>query len=481
MSSTNVNAQPATTSMDIAAQIARSVELAFQAPEIPRHSYHSQNPPNIQIPPLPQVKLAPAQAPVPFPLLNGQLPASLPPLPPGLTGVPIPVKEPEEKKKKNNKASKYRGFLFTLYFDDCTLDWAVKALTAIYDREDKKVCEYLVMGLEKCPTTNKMHLQGFMYFTNPRSWNGVQKDGVGKLGNKIVPFGFLENSDGSPLSNKHYCLKGDQDKEEWSLLKIKGPHYGAGHTAQSKGTTWWEFGECPAQGARTDIAAVVKDIQDKKVLNEYDLFSQHPESAVAMHKGFMRMIRVLRAPRTTFPDVHILYGPPGTGKSLMAYLAGAKFISICGDRKAPFLQGYDGEDCVCFDDIDPEQCSPQWFFKICDRYNFICNTKGDEQPFRATTIYVTTNVHPKYWWPNADADHYLAFERRIKTIITFNQVIGVVQRKPFKQDAELDYTIPDAPKIVLKDIGFATDEETRMILAFREAQKLKTASLNGIE
>lgn len=389
-----------------------------------------------------------------------------------LFGASLPTQDNSEgklqEKIKNNKAKKYRGFCFTDHMPH-GFPFSYKHLKDMYDREDRCVVEYMIFAIETCPTTLKKHLQGFMYFTNPRSFNGVQKDNR--------HFGFLQQIKGTPLQNKHYCSKGDQPKAEWDLLGIKGPNYGKGLILNQ---TFFEFGDCPMQGERTDVEVVCKAIADKEIKTELELFQQFPVQAVTMHKGMMRMIRVLRPPRTEFPDVYLLLGPPGTGKSYMAHMAGAKFISICGTPSNPFLLGYDGEDCICFDDFDPHQCTPNWFFKICDRYNYIANVKGDDTPFRASVIYITVNIHPKFWWPSADQDQYLAFERRIKSIIQFEQNPLVAQRKPFKQTAFVDYS-GESPQLIVKDLGFVTDEETRLILEFREAQKKKAFASQDLE
>ena len=113
---------------------------------------------------------------------------------------------------------KSRGFVFTLH------DWTQQEWNTFQDWND---CQYLVVGKEVCPKTGRPHLQGYVYYKNPRSWNSVKKS----LPNRC----HLENAIASAIKNYEYC---------------------------SKDGEYYEYGEMPKQGNRTDIQVVKQVIRN---------------------------------------------------------------------------------------------------------------------------------------------------------------------------------------------------------------------------
>lgn len=379
-------------------------------------------------------------------------------------------------KPKVNKLKKDRSFRFTDMMP-FGLDHSIYVWKRAFEREDKCCLEWLVMGLETCPTTKKLHLQGSMHYTNPRSMSGIIKE-FKNPHEYNLPLGFLAVNDGTCLANRKYCLKGDVPHDEYMEQKDKHPNYGKcvtpygpGHTPESKNITWWEFGKCPMQGERTDIEEVATAIKERKIKSIKDLYEQYPVQAYKYEKGMSKHINYMRGPRTSMTSLELILGPPGSGKSFHARLNGAKFVSICGDYKAPYLQGWDGEEVICIDDFDSNQCSIQWFFKLIDENEFTVNTKFGDTNFNVKKVYITSNVDPKNWWPNASEWHWLALDRRIENIIQFEQNPLKPQRKPMKKKAMVDYSHPDGPKLILEELGHVTDEETRLILEFRAAKQ----------
>jgi len=91
-------------------------------------------------------------------------------------------------------------------------------------------CEYLYVGLEICPTTERPHYQGYVRFTNTRAKNGVMK---------LFPKPHKINANavnaccGTEAQNIKYCSKDDDLIIEWGTPEGKD--------------------ETKAQGKRTDI------------------------------------------------------------------------------------------------------------------------------------------------------------------------------------------------------------------------------------
>lgn len=113
------------------------------------------------------------------------------------------------KKKQRSAVRKFRHWCFTNY----KLDFDYAKLI-----ESKQV-KYLAYGEEKCPTTDRVHHQGWMSFVNQQS--DVKK--VAELLGKCHVEGIM----GTLVQNDVYC---------------------------SKAASLKEFGEKPSQGARTDLA-----------------------------------------------------------------------------------------------------------------------------------------------------------------------------------------------------------------------------------
>jgi len=51
----------------------------------------------------------------------------------------------------------------------------------------------------------------------------------------------------------------------------------------------------------------------------------------------------------------------------------------------------------------------RWF----DRYPVLVEIKGSAAVFKATQIFVTSNLRPDQWYPDVDGATYAALERRL--------------------------------------------------------------------
>lgn len=99
---------------------------------------------------------------------------------------------------------------------------------------------YIVWQVEECPTTKKMHIQGYVEFKKSMRITGVKKE----LDDPTV---HLERRMGSREQARDYCMK--------EKTRVQGP---------------WELGlfKAGGQGRRNDLARVVDLIKEEATLDE---------------------------------------------------------------------------------------------------------------------------------------------------------------------------------------------------------------------
>lgn len=83
-------------------------------------------------------------------------------------------------------------------------------------------CEYIIFGYEVCPTTGTPHLQGYVYFKNPRSFDAVRKEFKGA--HFLIP-------DGPPSAQHRYCSKDGEFYERGTLPMSQAQKGEAGRQA----------------------------------------------------------------------------------------------------------------------------------------------------------------------------------------------------------------------------------------------------------
>jgi len=109
---------------------------------------------------------------------------------------------------------------------------------------------------------------------------------------------------------------------------------------------------------------------------------------------------------------HVFWGPTGTGKSRAAWEA-AGLDAYAKDPRSKFWCGYAGQAHVVLDEfrggIDIGH-----MLRWLDRYPVCVEVKGSSRPFCASTIWITSNLHPRDWYPDLDAATVDALMRRLQ-------------------------------------------------------------------
>lgn len=239
---------------------------------------------------------------------------------------------------------KSRGYVFTLnnYTENDLVEVQALAETA----------RYLIFGRE-VGESGTPHLQGFVYYSNARSWRSVKK---------YLKRAHIKNARGSPQQNIDYC---------------------------SKQGNVQEFGDRPKMGDRTDIEEckiVVQQTSSMKAVVEVARSLQGVKMAEMW-------LKYKEEPRNWKPEVRWYYGPTGAGKTKAAReWLGENIYTTLDTGK--WWEGYDGHENVLIDDFRKDFCKFHELLKLLDRYEYRVEVKGSSRQLRAKKIAITAPYKP---------------------------------------------------------------------------------------
>lgn len=244
--------------------------------------------------------------------------------------------------------STVRNVCFTYY----NPEWEVQHYT-----EDElasvKGLNYFIAGRETCPSTGRLHWQGYAEFDNSISLRQVKVRL--KCGGA-----HIDRRRGTAQEAADYCKKEDPEPLEWGTIS--------------------------SQGRRSDIEQSFDDIDSG--VQDVELARRRP-GTWAVHRRAFREYRALIEPKRDWvTEVIYIHGPSGCGKTRMAKEAGATTVQYDGR----FFLGYNGEDVVLFDDINIDTFeNASVLLQLTDRYDYLINVKGGERNWKPRTIYFTSN------------------------------------------------------------------------------------------
>lgn len=155
------------------------------------------------------------------------------------------------------KNIRQRDFCLTIF----NTDWYDKyAIHQLLDDWSNGKIKYFVMGNEICPTTNKRHIQGYIYWKDARTFSAVKKD---------FPDAHIEArlEASSPEKAAQYCKKENN---------------------------WVERGDLPVdkRGKVNEWKEITTDIQEG--MSYEDLTLKYPEAAIRYNAGVRNMYELHR-------------------------------------------------------------------------------------------------------------------------------------------------------------------------------------------
>lgn len=253
-----------------------------------------------------------------------------------------------------------RGFCFTVfnYSEHTKQNLRDLSCGTAKDKHGKGVkSRYIVWNYELCPSSNRKHIQGYVYFDAQRSI-GCLKHIIAR-GTNCSP--RIAIAKGTSQQNRTYCTK--EDSADPSCV----PHFE-------------EFGDIPEQGKRTELEnwcqAVVGGKRPRDAVADKDW--KYLAQFVKFSSGYNRLLQVTIPKRCDPPQVFWLYGPTGCGKSRKARQWYPKaFVYPKLSKQVAYFDGYDGEEAIIFDDFRKDTLpSFDLLLNITDRYSITGAVKG---------------------------------------------------------------------------------------------------------
>ena len=281
-----------------------------------------------------------------------------------------------------------RNWLFTIFENEEETHWPSDPEANFYFQLFKpEEMTFMLFQMEKCPSTGKLHLQGYLQMKKKSRMNRVKS---------FLPRGtHLENMRGTVQEAIAYC-----SKEE---TRIAGP---------------WNYGTRPTtQGQRSDLLQVCEEI--KRGATKRKIAEEFPEMVIKYSRGIDNLrYAVSESPRWRTLQVWWVWGKTGTGKTRLAMDSVQKVEDIfIVHSDGTWWDGYDNQDTILFDDFYG-QIKCEKMLRYLDGHPLQLPIKGSFVYARYTKVWITSNVHYSDIYKNVPQDVKDAFERRITEIIT---------------------------------------------------------------
>jgi hypothetical protein len=267
--------------------------------------------------------------------------------------------------------------------------------------------KYLIFQLEKCPTTSRLHYQGFVWLKDKLS----KKKIVQWLRKPDDPTGAHVEEARDVQASIMYCKKTATrfvtQEDGWIL----GPQ---------------EFGKPEKeQGKRTDLQELAAMV--KEGATNLQIATANPVAFLKNARGLEALRSAVSKPENAdarLYNVIVAYGATAQGKTLWVHdTFGDKMYtapSVAGQTQ--WFDGYDGEEVILFDDYTGG-IEMGFFLRLLDVYQMKLPVKGAYTAKRWNTVVITSNFPPEQWYRKDNCTHpqLPALMRRITCLLNFNE------------------------------------------------------------
>ena len=290
--------------------------------------------------------------------------------------------------KQKQKVAKSRCYCFTYFPKDSDwqphpLDPVISSRGWLKQRAQDSQVRYFIMGEEICPTTEKIHYQGYVAFNNAKTFkqckNWFQLDSI-----------HIESAKGNDLQNKEYCSK------ENTIIEVGKPIIQGKRSDISEAIT--------ILGAKASMSAVLERVHNYQAVKHAELYLKYKE------------------PKRPIAPIEVIwiYGSSGKGKTKKVYddNSGNDIFTPITHK---WWEGYDGHEIVLIDDIRRDYCKFHELLKLLDIYPFRVETKGGSRQVQFKKIYITAPYSPTTMWEGRCDEDLLQLTRRITQTINIDE------------------------------------------------------------
>ncbi len=233
---------------------------------------------------------------------------------------------------------------------------------------------YCVWQKEKCPTTGRIHFQGYLQLKRQQRLGWMKK--------RLSPTANWGLCDGTPESNRIYCTKEES--------RIAGP---------------WHFGEMSHQGDRNDLKSLARSIVDDEKTPE-DIAFEAPEQFVRYHRGLRELHNAVHpAVEREFDCIEYYVGETGIGKT---YTVRKTYPTAywAHDNEHGWFDRYRGQTVCVFDEFQGKWPLPD-MLSLCSEAPLALPIKGSYVPVRVTKVVFTSNLPLSSFYRSAPWDRRL--------------------------------------------------------------------------
>jgi hypothetical protein len=277
-------------------------------------------------------------------------------------------------KKKTDNSNKGLLFCFTDFKN------IENGYTDIYN-EYKDVIRGIAWGKETCPTTGKVHNQGFIQMFTQSRYSAIQKIFKSKC--------HFEVCHGNIQQNETYC---------------------------SKENNYIKLGYFCYKGYRTDFHNIKDDLENGA--SEYDIMNNYTGQYIRYSAGIQKMKALIdkkKSRKFRNVDTTVLCGLAGAGKSSYVYNTYGHENVFTIDSKmmnTDFWGSYSNEKILLIDDFSG-WIQYNYLLRVLDGHPFELNIKNSYAFANWEKVYITSNTLPKNWYRNVKFN----LQRRINKCI----------------------------------------------------------------
>lgn len=118
-------------------------------------------------------------------------------------------------------------------------------------------------------------------------------------------------------------------------------------------------------------------------------------------------------PNSMFRKTKVYWGRTGVGKSRRAWYEAGIERTYAKDPRSKWWCGYRDQINIVMDEFRGS-IDISHMLRWTDRYPFTVETKGGSKPAKFTSIWITSNLHPRDWYVDLDAATVDALLRRLE-------------------------------------------------------------------